>query len=82
MKLRSWFGVVLALTICTFDAHAAEPRIGRFVKYDTGDFVIVTSRSPKQAREIMQKLDKFRITLEKMLGKRAAGAASVPTSSS
>ena len=52
--------------------HAAEPRIGKFVKYDTGDFVIVTSRSGTQAREIMQKLVKFRITLEKLIGKRAA----------
>ena len=53
-------------------APAAEPRIGKFVKYDTGDFVIVTSRSGSQAREIMQKLVKFRVTLEKVLGKRAA----------
>jgi hypothetical protein len=53
-------------------AGAAEPRVGKLVKYDTGDFVILTSRSGSQAREIMQKLVKFRLTLEKALGKRAA----------
>ena len=31
-------------------ALAAEPRVGRFVKYDAGDFVIITSRSANQAR--------------------------------
>jgi hypothetical protein len=72
MRLKSSLACMLAFTICAFSAFAAEPRIGKFTKYDTGDFVIVTSRSPKQAREIMQKLAKFRITLEKMLGKRAA----------
>jgi hypothetical protein len=53
-------------------ADAADPRIGKFTKYDTGDFVIVTSRSSDQARQIMQKLVKFRVTLEKFLGRRAA----------
>jgi tetratricopeptide (TPR) repeat protein len=74
MRLRSWgtFCVLAIALACALRATAAEPRIGKFTRYDTGDFVIVTSRSPKQAREIMQKLVKFRITLEKMLGKRAA----------
>lgn len=53
-------------------AQAAEPRIGKFVRYETGDFVIVTSRSGTQAREIIQTLVKFRLTLEKLLGRRAA----------
>jgi len=62
----------LALAIFAMGAVAGEPRVGKYVKYDTGDFVIITSRSGSQAREIMQKLVKFRITLEKVLGKRAA----------
>ncbi|HEU4780583.1 MAG TPA: hypothetical protein VFS58_11940, partial [Steroidobacteraceae bacterium] len=74
MKLHLWVAAcALAITaLGGISARAAEPRIGKFVKYDTGDFIIVTSRSASQAREIMQKLTKFRITLEKILGKRAA----------
>ncbi len=62
----------LALSAMGPQALAAEPRIGKFVKYDTGDFVIITSRSGSQARNFMQKLVKFRLTLERALGKRAA----------
>jgi hypothetical protein len=60
------------LALCAANVHAADARIGKFVKYDAGDFVIITSRSGAQAREIMQKLVKFRVTLEKLLGRRAA----------
>lgn len=70
-RLCFTMSLVLALALSA-SAGAADPRIGKFVKYDTGDFVIVTSRSSSQAREIMQKLVKFRVTLEKMLGRRAA----------
>jgi tetratricopeptide (TPR) repeat protein len=62
----------LLVTLGNVTASAAEPRIGKFVRYDTGDFVIVTSRSASQARELMQKLVKFRLALEKVLGRRAA----------
>lgn len=69
----------MLLLVCAFTltwlgagAWAAEPRVGKFVQYDAGDFVIVTSRSSSQAREMMQKLVKFRMTLEKLIGKRAA----------
>ena len=30
--------------------HAGEPRVGKYVKYDAGEFVIITSRSASQAR--------------------------------
>ena len=75
MKLTSWVcaGLLLLLNASfTGGAVAAEPHIGKFVKYDTGDFVIFTSRSSSQAREIMEKLARFRLSLEKVLGKRAA----------
>jgi tetratricopeptide (TPR) repeat protein len=64
-------GLAASLLLATV-APTAEPRIGKFVRYDTGDFVIVTSRSGAQAREIIQTLVKFRLTLEKLLGRRAA----------
>ncbi len=70
---RLWF--VLWFASATFLASAAwsaDARIGKFVRYDAGDFVIITSRSGSQAREIMQRLVKFRVTLEKLLGRRAA----------
>ena len=52
-------------------ADAGEPRIGKFVQYDAGEFVVVTSRSGAQARRLMEDLVKFRLTLERVLGKRA-----------
>jgi tetratricopeptide (TPR) repeat protein len=52
-------------------ATAAEPRIGKYVKYDAGEYVIVTSRSSSQARRIIEDLASFRGTLERVLGKRA-----------
>lgn len=51
--------------------HAAEPKIGKYVKYDTGEFVIVTSRNPAQARRIVEDLARFRLVLERVLAKRA-----------
>lgn len=66
--------VMLMLAVCAlaFTAHGAEPRIGKYVKYDTGDFVIITSRSARQTRDIMTGLVKFRMTLEKLTGRRVA----------
>ena len=73
MQIRLWLAacVLVSMLLGTAGAPAAEPRVAKFVKYDTGDFVIVTSRSSTQAREIMGKLVKFRMSLEKVLGKRA-----------
>ena len=53
-------------------APAAEPRVGKYVKYDGGDYVIVTSRGAAQARRFMEDLVKFRLTLEVALGQSAA----------
>ena len=64
-------GMTVALALA-MPSLAAEPRIGKYVRYDTGDFVIITSRSGSQAREFMRKLAMFRLSLEKVLGKRAA----------
>jgi tetratricopeptide (TPR) repeat protein len=63
---------VAAAALFASAAFSADARVGKFVKYDAGDFVIITSRSATQARDIMQKLVKFRVTLEKLLGRRAA----------
>ena len=59
-------------------AAAGEPRIGKFVSYEVEDFTITTSRSGKQARQFMEDLAKFRVTLEKTLGRRAANVG-IPT---
>src|SRR5262245_3900376 len=52
-------------------AMAAEPKVGKYVKYDAGEYVIVTSRSAAQARRIVEDLAKFRLVLERVLGKRS-----------
>jgi hypothetical protein len=62
--------VLASLIACT--AGAAEPRVGKFVEYDTGEYVIVTSRSEAQARRVIEDLVKFRLALERLLGKRAS----------
>jgi tetratricopeptide (TPR) repeat protein len=50
---------------------AADPRVGKFVVYDTGTYTIVTSRGARQAQSFVEDLEKFRITLEKMLGRQS-----------
>ena len=71
MRMRATL-VTLALAVsCIAPTQAGEPRVGRFVQYDAGEFVVVTSRSGAQARRIMEGLVKFRMTLEGVLGKRA-----------
>ncbi len=73
MRNPGFVAVLFLMFICSAPlADAAEPRIGNFVRYDTGDFVIITSRSGNQAREIMTKLVKFRLTLERLLNRKAA----------
>src|SRR5688572_31256983 len=60
-------------------ATAGEPRVGKFVKYDAGEYVIVTSRSGIQARTFMEDLAKFRAALERALRKRASSATAPTT---
>jgi len=74
MTASRWL-VCAAATLCVSAAFAGEPRIGKFTRYDAGEYVIVTSRSATQAKRIMEGLVKFRLTLERMLGKRAAQSA-------
>jgi tetratricopeptide (TPR) repeat protein len=62
--------MLLALGI-SCRAFSAEPRVAKYVKYDAGEFVIVTSRSASQARKFVEDLAKFRLTLERALGKHA-----------
>jgi hypothetical protein len=80
--MKALRGILAALTgvvaLCV-QAVAAEPRIARYMKYDAGDFTIVTSRGADQSRQFMQDLAKFRATLEKMLGKRATRAVAPTT---
>jgi hypothetical protein len=78
MKHICWLGAALATLLVFSSAMAAEPRIGKFVSYEMEDFTILTSRSAKQAREFMEGLTKFRVTLEKTLAKRAAKSG-IPT---
>jgi len=59
-------------------AMAAEPRLGKFTSYEVEDFTILTTRSGDQARQFVEDLAKFRVALEKTLGKRAQKNA-VPT---
>jgi hypothetical protein len=59
-------------------AGAAEPRIGKFVAYEMGDFTVVTSRGGDQARQVIGDLAKYRALLEKALGRHATNTA-IPT---
>jgi hypothetical protein len=75
MNFRAW--VLLALLFSTA-AFAAEPRVGRMVSYELEDYTIYSTRSSSQARRFATELGKFRLTLEKLLGKRAT-KAHIPT---
>jgi hypothetical protein len=74
---RSAGWVVLAAVLASV-AGAAEPAIDKFVSYDTGDFVVVTSRGGANARQVIGDLAKFRAMLEMLLGRRATNTA-IPT---
>jgi hypothetical protein len=69
---------VFAAAALSPGAPAAEPRLGKVTSYEVEDFTIFTTRSGDQARQFIEDLAKFRVTLEKTLGKRAAKNA-VPT---
>jgi len=72
MKLPATSVALIALvTWIGSSASAAEPRVSKYQRYDAGDYVIVSSRGNAQARRIMEDLAKFRVTLERALGKRA-----------
>src|SRR3954467_1120337 len=80
MQRPGWLGAVAlcALGSLAGTTPAAEPRIGKFVAYDSGEFRIVTSRSGNQARQVIEDLAKFRVLLEKALRLRATNTA-IPT---
>jgi hypothetical protein len=63
-------GLAIAALVAS-SALGADPRIGKLVRYDAGDYTIYTSRSAAQARDFIADLAKFRVALEKLLGKRA-----------
>lgn len=74
-KRGTW--AVLSCAIITA-ASAAEPRIGKFMSYEANGFTVITSRSPGQAKQVIEDLGKFRYTLEKSLGRRSTNTA-IPT---
>ena len=78
MKIRSLLaGAFAAVALCA-GAVAAEPHLGKFVSYETEEFTVYTTRSGDQARQFIEDLAKYRVTLEKTLGKRAQ-KSTVPT---
>src|SRR5687768_1514588 len=72
MSRRTWFAGLMLTWCAAMPMWAAEPRIGRMVAYELPDYTIYTTRSSSQARRFATELGKFRLTLEKLLGKRAA----------
>jgi hypothetical protein len=77
MRKTGWLAA-LAAGVLTTGANAAEPRIGKFVSYDAGGFTVITSRSANQARQFIEDLAKFRVTLERTLTRHATNTA-IPT---
>jgi tetratricopeptide (TPR) repeat protein len=72
MSRRAWFAALVFSVSAATAVPAAEPRIGRLVAYELADYTIYTTRSSSQARRFATELGKFQLTLEKLLGKRAA----------
>lgn len=70
--------VVAAALLGVSAALAGEPRVGKYTRYDAGEYIIITSRSVAQAKRFTEDLVKFRVTLERLLGRRAT-ANSFPT---
>jgi hypothetical protein len=59
-------------------AAGAEPRLSKFTSYQAGDTHVLTSRSGAQARALMDELAKFRVALEKMIGRKTSSRG-IPT---
>ena len=70
MKLRGWW-VALAIVLFAPGVPAAEPRIGKLVSYEIGNYTIYTTRGASQAQRFASGLAKFDASLERLLGKRA-----------
>jgi tetratricopeptide (TPR) repeat protein len=70
-------GLALCLAL-TSPANAAEPRLGNFTRYQLDDFTIYSTRSASQAELIVENIARFRVVLEKVLGKRVAKSG-IPT---
>ena len=71
MKRNGTIVALASTAMLAVAALAAEPRIDKFVRYESGDIVIYTSRGEAQARRFVENLARFRATLERALGKRA-----------
>lgn len=71
MGFKSLLATTCAAAALCASATAAEPRLGKFVSYQMEEFTIYTTRSGDQARQFIEDLAKYRVTLEKTLGKRA-----------
>ena len=71
MRFRSLLASASAAVALCAGAFAAEPHLGNFVSYETEEFTVYTTRSGDQARQFIEDLAKYRVTLEKTLGKRA-----------
>jgi len=82
MRQSRWLAALAAGVVAggaiAHGAMAAEPRIGKFVSYEMGDYTIITSRSGDQARQFVGDLAKYRALLEKALGRHATNT-SIPT---
>ena len=77
MREPGWLAA-LAAVVLTTNGTAAEPRIGKFVAYDAGGFTVITSRGANQARQFIEDLAKYRVTLERTLARHATNTA-IPT---
>jgi hypothetical protein len=77
MQKTRWLAAIAAGVLATGVA-AGEPRIGKFVSYDAGGFTVITSRSANQAKQFIEDLAKFRVTLERSLLRHATNTA-IPT---
>jgi len=71
MKLRGLLAAALVIVLGAPGALGAEPRIGKLVSYELGNYTIYTTRSASQAQRFASALGKFHVSLEKLLGKRA-----------
>jgi len=78
MRCKSLLACAFAVASLQAPAADIEPLLGKFVSYEVEDFTIITSRSSDQAQQFIEDLEKYRVTLENTLGKRAQKNA-VPT---
>jgi hypothetical protein len=72
--------IILTIALACVSARGAEPKLGPLFTYTTpGDVTVYTTVDDERVREIMTRLEQFKLLLEKSLSHRKMDVTGIPT---